>query len=215
MRATVGQALIRWQKQMQCFQIDHTPKTQSDEHWSQMVLKTVYMCSFVCADVYLSIMCVTAHVTALCVWERQQERVVGLARSSVCQRSQSSGSLIPLPSCSENFLSSFPVLIPCWARRATPGKFMLMSAMKTPPTLHHISQYLSNSSLSILSLSLHSLLSLWIFPLLLMYVSEILNPCWRGVSHFTWLVVSAGTLVTQLSIGFLRGWASLGVSFKV
>lgn len=87
----------------------------------------------------------------MCVWE--QERVVGSARSSVCQRSQSPGSLIPLPCGSENFLSSFPVLSPRWAKRATPGKFMLMSAMKTPLPFYHVSKYLSNSSLSILSLS--------------------------------------------------------------
>ena len=139
---------------------------------------------------------------------------MGSARSSVCQRSRSPSSLIPLPCGSENFLSSFPVLSPRWARRATPGKFMLMSAMKTPPPLDHVSQYLSNSSLSILSLSPFVLFFLpEYFHFLLMYVSEILNPCWRGVSHFTWLVVSAGTLVTQLSIGLLRGWASFGGVF--
>lgn len=65
------------------------------------------------------------------------------------------------------------------------------------------------------SLALRSLLSPRIFPFLLMYFFENLNPRWRGVSHFTWLVVSAGTLVTQLTIGLLRGWASLGVSLKV
>lgn len=90
----------------------------------------------------------------VCERVREWERVVGSAKSSVCQRSRSHGSLIPLPRGSENFLSSFPVLSPRWARRATPGKFMLMSAMKTAPSLHHISQYLSNSSPSILSPSL-------------------------------------------------------------
>lgn len=92
----------------------------------------------------------------VCVWE--QERVEGSTSSSVCQRSQSPGSLIPLPGGLENFLSSFPVPSPRWARRATPGKFMLMSAMKTPPPLDRVSQYLSNSGLSILSLSLCHLL---------------------------------------------------------
>lgn len=84
----------------------------------------------------------------VCVWE--QERVERSTSSSVCQRSQSPGSLIPLPGGLENFLSSFPVPSPRWARRATPGKFMLMSAMKTPPPLGRVSQYLSNSGLSIL-----------------------------------------------------------------
>lgn len=75
--------------------------------------------------------------------------------------------------------------------------------------------FVKQRSVRSFSLSLRSLLSPWIFPFLLMYVSENLNSCWRGVSHFTWFVVSAGTLVTQLSIGLLRGWASLGVSLKV
>lgn len=93
---------------------------------------------------------------------------MGSAKSSVCQRSRSHGSLIPLPCGSENFLSSFPVLSPRWARRATPGKFMLMSAMKTAPSLHHVSQYLSSSSPSILSLSLHLFLTISeYFPLAL------------------------------------------------
>lgn len=99
----------------------------------------------------LAHVCITVCM-CVCVWE--QERVEGSTSSSVCQRSQSPGSLIPLPGGLENFLSSFPVLSPRWARRATPGKFMLMSAMKTPPSLDRVSQYLSNSGLSILSLSL-------------------------------------------------------------
>ena len=60
-----------------------------------------------------------------------------------------------------------------------------------------------------------SLLSPWIFPFLLMYISKNLNSCWWRVSHFTWLVVSAGTLVIQLTIGFFEGWAGLWVSLKV
>lgn len=66
-----------------------------------------------------------------------------------------------------------------------------------------------------LSLSTSSLLSPRIFPSYWCTLSEILNPCWQGVSHFTWLVVSAGTLVALLSIGLLGGRATLGVSFKV
>lgn len=125
-----------------------------------MVLKVLFMCGFVCTRITVSrwrLFC-----ACKCVCMREQERVVGSARSSVCQRSQSPGSLIPLPCGLENFLSSFPVLSPRWARRATPGKFMLMSAMKTPPPLYHVSQYLSNSSLSILSLS----------PLVLFFLHE-------------------------------------------
>lgn len=83
----------------------------------------------------------------------------------------------------------------------------------TPPP--RLTIFVKQQSVHSFSLSLRSLLSPRIFPFLLIHVSEILNSCWRGASHFLWLVVSAGTLVTQLSIGLLRGSASLGVSLKV
>ena len=84
----------------------------------------------------------------------------------------------------------------------------------TPPPRRTI--FVKQQSVHSFSLCLRSLLSRPDISILTdVRFFEILKPCWRGVSHFTWLVVSAGTLVTQLSIGLLRGWASLGVSSKV
>lgn len=61
-RATRGQTLlIRWHKQMHCSQRDQTPKAQSEEQGSQMVLFT---CGLVCARITVS--CWT--VWLLCMW---------------------------------------------------------------------------------------------------------------------------------------------------
>ena len=112
------------------------------------------------------------------------------------------------------FPLQFPSAEPTLGKESHTRKIYVdVSNENTTTPLPRLTIFVKQQCVHSFSLSPRSLLSPRIFPSSLMYVPEILNPCWQEVSHFTWLVVSAGTLVTQLSIGLLRGWASLGVSF--
>lgn len=205
-----------------------TPSDRSgteDTKWWALIPNSlesgVCVCSFVCAslsiseNVYVTIMFVSVHVTqSVCACGSRRE--LWGQRGVQCVRG------LRAPALWFHSLAALRISSPvsqCWAHagQREPRQENLCWCQQWK---HHYpsttSQNICQTAVCPFFLSLlRSLLSPWIFPFLLMYVSEILNPCWRGVSHFTWLVVSAGTLVTQLSIGLLRGWASLGVSFKV
>lgn len=175
--------------------------------------------SCLCADLFVHVLLWVAgdssvHVS-VCVCERTRESCGVSQEFSVSEVSEPR-----VFDSSPLRLGEFPLQFP--SAEPTLGKesharkiYVDVSNENTTIPLPRLTIFVKQQSVHSFSLSTCSLLSPWIFPFLLMYVSEILNACWRGVSHFTWLVVSAGTLVTRLSIGLLRGWASLGVSFKV
>ncbi len=210
--AAQGQTLlIRWQKQMHRFQIDQTWKTQSDEQWSQMVLKMVNMCGFVCTHltvhhwrsrrVYVAIMRVAVHVTlcvcvCVCVCVRTRESC-GVSKEFSVSEVSEPRLFDSTPLRLGEFPLQFPSAEPTLGKESHARKIYVdVSNENTTTPLPRLTIFVKQQSVHSCSLSLRSPLSPWIFPFLLMYVSEVLNPCWRGVSHFTWLVVSAGTLVT-------------------
>lgn len=176
------------------------------------------MCRFVCAHVTVrrwSALWTYCACNRVCVCVRTRESCRVSEEFSVSEVSEPrlfDSSPLRL----REFPLQFPSAGPMLGKESHARKIYVdVSNENTTTPLPHLTIFVKQQSVHSFSLSTHSLLSPWIFPFLLMHVSEILNPCWRGVSHFAWFVVSAGTLVTQLSIGLLRGWASLGVSFKV
>lgn len=83
LRTTEGQTLlIRWQKQMHLFQTHQTLKTQSDEHWSQMVCcEFVDFCTFRCMSLpilMLGCMCLLCVCLCMCRFNSVCERVRAL-----------------------------------------------------------------------------------------------------------------------------------------
>lgn len=213
--------LIRWWKQMPCLQLDQALKTRNGDHWFQIVLKAVYTCCFVCANLTLSPLSI---LDALATWAHLYVSVTCVSKVERCGVSKEfsvsevseSRLFDSTPLWLGEFPLQFPSAEPMLGKESRARKIYVdVSNENTTIPPPRLTIFVKQRSVRSFSLSLRSLLSPWIFPFLLMYVSENLNSCWRGVSHFTWFVVSAGTLVTQLSIGLLRGWASLGVSLKV